>query len=167
MEIERKFLIRKIPEQLENYPKKEIVQGYLCTEPVVRIRQFADQYILTYKSKGLRSRIEEEMPLTQEAFSHLLKKTDGNVISKTRYQIPDDNPTLTIELDQFHENFAGIWLAEVEFSNEQEADQYNPPDWFGEEVTYDSAFHNSHMSSLEKNQIPELITRCRNVLENC
>ena len=39
MEIERKFLIKKdrFPDNLAQYPCHEIEQGYLCTEPVVRI----------------------------------------------------------------------------------------------------------------------------------
>ncbi len=55
LEIERKFLIKRenLPENLEQYPSKVIEQGYLCTEPVVRIRKSNDNYYLTYKSKGL------------------------------------------------------------------------------------------------------------------
>ena len=54
MEIERKFLVKRenLPENLEQYPSKAIEQGYLCTEPVVRIRKSNDNYYLTYKSKG-------------------------------------------------------------------------------------------------------------------
>ena len=33
MEIERKFLIRQLPEHLEQYPCRHIEQGYLCTNP--------------------------------------------------------------------------------------------------------------------------------------
>ena len=55
MEIERKFLIKKekLPENLSQYPCLHIEQGYLCTDPVVRIRRQNDEYYLTYKSKGL------------------------------------------------------------------------------------------------------------------
>ena len=58
MEIERKFLIKKeqLPENLSQYPCLHIEQGYLCTDPVVRIRRQDDEYYLTYKSKGLLSR---------------------------------------------------------------------------------------------------------------
>ena len=60
LEIERKFLVKKenLPENLEQYPSKVIEQGYLCTEPVVRIRKSNDNYYLTYKSKGLLAREE-------------------------------------------------------------------------------------------------------------
>ena len=56
MEIERKFLIDTLPENLSDYPYHQLEQGYLCTEPVVRIRRENDDYYLTYKSKGLMVR---------------------------------------------------------------------------------------------------------------
>ena len=55
MEIERKYLLDQLPENLTSYPCKKIEQGYLSTEPVVRIRRSDDEYYLTYKSKGLNS----------------------------------------------------------------------------------------------------------------
>ena len=52
MEIERKFLLKELPSDLENYPVRHLEQGYLCTGPVVRIRKDNDKYELTYKAKG-------------------------------------------------------------------------------------------------------------------
>ena len=43
-EIERKFLIKKLPEDLEKYECRQLEQGYLCIEPVVRIRRSDDTY---------------------------------------------------------------------------------------------------------------------------
>lgn len=147
MEIERKFLIKKqnLPQNLETYPFHRIEQGYLCTAPVVRIRKQDEDYFLTYKSKGLMTREEYNLPLTREAYEHLRNKADGIVLSKTRYLIPEKNG-LTIELDVFHGVYEGLLLAEVEFSSEEEANAYLPPDWFGEDVTYSSKYHNSTLS---------------------
>ena len=75
MEIERKFLIRQLPEHLEQYPCLQIEQGYLCTNPVVRIRKQDDSYFLTYKSGGLMTREEYNLPLTAEGYVHLRKKS--------------------------------------------------------------------------------------------
>ena len=145
MEIERKYLIHKLPDHLEAYPHRTLEQAYLCTEPVVRVRRDADDYILTYKSKGLLAREEYNLPLTQEAYEHLRPKADGIVISKTRYLIPEKNG-LTIELDIFHKDYDGLFLAEVEFCSEEQANAYVPPAWFGEDVTYSSEYHNSTLS---------------------
>lgn len=145
MEIERKFLINKLPENLEVYPHKEFEQAYLCTAPVVRVRREGEDYVLTYKSVGLMAREEYNLPLTQEAYEHLLGKADGIVITKTRYVIPEKN-NLRIELDVFHGKHEGLMLAEVEFSSIEEASDYQPPEWFGEDVTMCGKYHNSNLS---------------------
>lgn len=145
MEIERKFLILNVPDNLSHYEYHHIEQGYLCTEPVVRIRKEDNDYYMTYKSKGFMVREEYNLPLTKEAYEHLKEKADGIVISKTRYLIPL-NDKLTIELDSFHNEYEGLYLAEVEFLSEAEANAFVPPVWFGEDVTYDGRYHNSTMS---------------------
>ena len=124
MEIERKFLIPKLPDDLESYAFHLIEQGYLCTDPVVRIRRQDDNYILTYKGKGLMCREEYNLPLNQEAYQHLKEKIDGNLISKKRYLIPIDHE-LTIELDVFHAPFETLRLAEVEFPSEDAANAFD------------------------------------------
>ena len=145
MEIERKFLIDRLPEKLEVYPHKELEQGYLCTDPVVRVRKEGEEYVLTYKSKGLMMREEYNLPLNKTAYEHLLEKADGIVISKTRYILPEKDG-LKIELDVFHGEHYGLILAEVEFPNEKMANSYCPPDWFGEDVTFSTKYHNSNLS---------------------
>lgn len=145
MEIERKYLIHALPERLSEYPSHEIEQGYLCTEPVIRIRREDDAYYLTYKSKGLMAREEYNLPLTQEAYAHLRQKTDDCLIAKTRYRIPLDE-THAIELDVFHGQLAPLLLAEVEFSTREEADAFVPPSWFGEDVTFCPEYQNSALS---------------------
>ena len=145
MEIERKYLIDKIPFSLEGFCCRRIEQGYLCTEPVVRIRRDDDTYYLTYKSKGLMVREEYNLPLTREAYEHLKTKADGRIISKLRYMIPMAG-SLTAELDLFQDDLAPLMLAEVEFDTVEEAEHFLPPEWFGEDVTSSSKYHNSTLS---------------------
>ena len=147
MEIERKFLIKKLPDNLTSYKARKIEQAYLCTDPVVRVRRDNDDYYLTYKSKGMIVREEYNLPLTKEAYGHLLAKADGNIITKTRYEIPEKD-NLTSELDVFEGKFDGLLLAEVEFASEEEALGYIPPEWFGEDVSNSTKYHNSTLSRL-------------------
>lgn len=147
MEIERKYLIKEPPKNLENYSKRELEQGYLCTDPVIRIRKDNDNYELTYKSQGLMVREEHTLPLTKDSYEHLKQKVDGRIISKTRYLIPFDEH-LTIELDVFHNDLAPLLLAEVEFPSEELANAFLPPAWFGEDVTFSTQYHNSNLSKL-------------------
>lgn len=154
MEIERKYEILRMPENLTQYKKKVIEQGYLCNNPTVRIRKSNEEYILTYKSKfginphtekGATVNNEVELPLTQEAYMTLRTKTDGNMIYKTRYLIPlqDD---LTAELDIFEGLLAGLIFAEVEFPDVVTADEFVPPDWFGRDLSTDKRFTNYSLS---------------------
>ncbi len=145
MEIERKFLIQDLPENLEGFPSHQIEQGYLCTGPVVRIRRQDEEYYLTYKSKGLMVREEYNLPLTEKAYMHLRTKVDGNLIAKKRYLIPLEGG-LTLELDVFDGKLKGLVLGEVEFETEEEAVAFAAPEWFGADVTYSMEYHNSVLS---------------------
>ena len=145
MEIERKYLVKELPKHLEQYPVKVISQGYLNTDPVVRVRRSNDKYTLTYKGKGLMVREEYNLPLNKEAFDHLVTKIDGILIQKRRYLIPLDEK-YTIELDIFEGELAPLQLAEVEFETEEEANSFVPPEWFGKDVTFSTAYHNSTLS---------------------
>ena len=149
MEIERKFKPSSLPADLDSYPVRIIEQGYLSTDPVLRVRRDGDEYYLTYKGAGLLSREEYNLPLTEDFYRHLLEKADGTVIRKRRVVIPLEGGTekRSIELDLFDAPFEGLIIAEVEFGSEEEAKAFTPPAWFGEEVTYDPRYHNSWLSS--------------------
>ncbi len=145
MEIERKFLIKKLPGDLSQYQCKKIAQGYICTNPVVRIRKSDDEYYLTYKGKGLMAREEHNLPLTKEGYEHMLPKIDGRLIEKSRYLIPLDEK-LTAELDIFEGDLAPLIIVEVEFDSVAAADSFTPPEWFGEDVTESRKYHNSNLA---------------------
>ena len=145
MEIERKYLVKSLPENLETYEQKRIAQGYLSTNPVLRIRRSNDEYFLTYKGPGLMAREEHEFPLTAETFEHMLPKIDGILIDKIRYLIPLDE-THTAELDIFQGVLAPLRLVEVEFASVEDANSFVAPDWFGDDVTNSGEYHNSNLS---------------------
>lgn len=164
MEIERKFTVTRLPENLQSYPCHLIEQAYLNTDPVVRIRREDDSYYMTYKGKGLLAREEYNLPLNEASYYHLREKADGNIISKKRYVIPIDHPefdatytssdhffvdqiSLSVELDIFEAPFAPLIIAEVEFPHKEMAEAFLPLDWFSQDVTNDPAYHNSNLST--------------------
>ncbi len=151
MEIEKKFLVKALPSNLSEFPHFVIEQAYICTNPVLRIRKKEDSYIFTYKGEGLLAREEHEFPLTKEAYSHLRRKADGNIITKTRYLIPEQNG-LTIELDIFSGCFTGLTMAEIEFPDIESAQAYSMPDWFLSEVTEDIHFQNASLSEMSEDE---------------
>ena len=145
MEIERKFLVKALPGNLECYEQKHISQGYLCTNPVVRIRRSNEEYILTYKGRGKMVREEHEFPLTAEAFEHMLPKIDGILIDKIRYLVPLADGH-TAELDIFQGVLMPLRLVEVEFASIEDANSFVAPEWFGDDVTDSKEYHNSNLS---------------------
>ena len=150
MEIERKYLVFKenLPFELNTYPCHQIEQGYLSVDPVIRIRREGNRYELTYKSEGLMTREERNLPLCEKAYLQLQNKIEGHMITKTRYHIPLSN-NLIVELDVFQERNAPLILAEVEFPNLEAANSFEPPPWFSEEVTFSGKYHNNVLSQSE------------------
>lgn len=148
MEIERKFTVRSLPEDLDGYGCHIIEQAYLTTEPTIRVRREDDSYYMTYKGVGgtntALSHEEYNLPLTREAYETLSSKADGNIIRKKRILIPYDGHT--IELDIFAEPFKPLIIAEVEFSSVDEANDFTPPEWFDKDVTDKKEYRNSYLS---------------------
>lgn len=156
MEIEKKFAVIKIPDNLEEYEMEEIEQGYLCIKPTVRIRKSNNEYTLNYKwkQKGIEEKvaiqnIEYTMPLTKENYELLLNKVENNLIKKDRYKIPI-NDGLIVELDVFHGNLEGLVFAEVEFPSVEVAEKFDKPKWLGKDISFNKRFDNTLLSKVEK-----------------
>lgn len=151
-EIERKWLVKDIPTDLEKYECHFIEQAYLHSSPTVRVRRDNDDFYLTYKgSKNWEgeseiSHTEYNLPLDEEAYEHLADKRDGRLITKKRYIIPIENG-LNIELDVFEGDLAPLVVAEVEFESEEEAMAFTAPEWFGEDVSRDYRYKNAYMAT--------------------
>jgi CYTH domain-containing protein len=148
VEIERKFLVDRVPDGLDAYPSGEIEQGYLAiTDDVeVRVRRYGEQSFLTVKSSGDESRIEEEIEIEPRRFDALWPLTDGRRLEKRRYKIPVSNG-LTIELDFYEGRLSGLLTAEIEFKSLADASAFVPPDWFGRDVTDDPRYKNKRLAT--------------------
>ena len=144
MEIERKFLVKDLP-NLDNYPHKDIVQGYISFNPEIRIRKANDKYYLTTKSDGTITREEKETEINLTTYLTLLKIAKGRIISKTRYFIPLAD-SLTAELDIYHEELEGLVTVEVEFLNLEDAQDFTIPTWFLTDITEDKRYKNKNLA---------------------
>lgn len=150
-EIERKFLVESIPFGLDAFKCHNIEQGYISTDPTIRIRKKDSEYILTVKGAGLIERKEYELDLTKEQFEKLLKKVESSIIKKKRYLIPLSGE-LTAELDIYDGYLSGFMNVEVEFHSLKEALLFEPPAWFSRELTEDKRYTNG---SLAYNGLPK------------
>ncbi len=146
IEIERKFLVRDDSwRSLLTIPGVLLRQGYLAGGPpaTIRVRTDGVQAWLTIKGpvEGIR-RAEFEYPIpVADAEEILAHHCMGPVIEKIRHRLPHGE--LTIELDEFRGENAGLLVAEVELPSEDTL--FSPPAWLGEEVTGDYRYHNSQL----------------------
>ncbi|MDD3101718.1 MAG: class IV adenylate cyclase [Patescibacteria group bacterium] len=146
-EIERKFFISSLPENLEDFPHEEVMQGYIAlaedgTE--IRLRKRGDKYFQTVKNGAGKIRTELEIEITEEQFNALWITTEGKRLEKIRYKIPYEAGV--IELDVYQGNLKGLVTAEMEFKSEKDSDKFIPPQWFGEEATNNEKYKNQYLA---------------------
>ncbi|MEE3243299.1 MAG: CYTH domain-containing protein, partial [Bacteroidota bacterium] len=141
LEIERKFLVKNDAFKSEAFRENEIKQGYLNSNPerAVRVRIKDDSGFLTIKGKSDdtgTTRFEWEKEISREEAEALLKLCEPGVISKVRFLVKAGQHTF--EVDEFFEENQGLFLAEIELQSATE--DFNKPDWLGEEVTGDPRY---------------------------
>jgi CYTH domain-containing protein len=144
IERERRFLVASLPEPLPE--PSRIEQAYVSTGPAsVRVRRSDDRRILTIKTGSGRNRHEIERDLDQDEFDAIWAAATELRIAKRRHRIDIGNG-LTAELDLYDGSLTGRRLVEVEFDSDDAADDFEPPDWFGREVTEDNRYSNSSLA---------------------
>lgn len=145
MEIERKFLVhKKMDWKRLALGSSHIQQGYMAATHTVRIRIRDDQGFLTIKGpsrNGGMSRYEFEKEITVGEARQLLALCEPGIIDKRRYIV--EYRGHTFEVDEFYGDNEGLVMAEVELKSENE--DFEKPDFIGDEVTGDRRFYNSHM----------------------
>lgn len=144
-EIERKFLVNGEFKHLA-ISKMEIIQAYLSIDRnrVIRVRIWDDNSVLSIKSpvkNSVLARNEWEIELPINTARELIEICLPGRINKTRYIIPFKDHY--IEVDQFHGKNEGLIIAEVEVAFEEE--EFDKPDWLGEEVTGRPEFYNCNL----------------------
>lgn len=146
-EIERKFLIKKAPDDLDKFKSYEILQGYIIITKAgteLRLRQKGDKYFQTIKSGEGLVRKETEIELTADQFRKLWSLTGRKRLRKKRYEIQYED--MMIELDIYDEPFKGLITVEVEFKTVADSEQFSLPNWFGKEITNDERFKNRNLA---------------------
>lgn len=143
-EIERKFLLRDESWKADAVGKL-YRQGYLSAEVErnVRVRIIGDQGFLTVKGKAsgiTRLEFEYEVPLA-DAESMLDALCLKPLIEKTRYIV--EHRDMVWEIDEFAGDNAGLVVAEVELSEEDQEIEF--PTWVGREVSDDPRYLNSNL----------------------
>lgn len=145
-ETERKFLVKSDAYKQEAYAKQRITQGYLSSVPErnVRIRICEDKAYITIKGIGndtgmTRFEWEKEIPVREA--NELLKLCEPGIIDKTRFFVKKGNHIF--EIDEFYGENEGLFIAEIELKNENEA--FEHPQWLGKEVTGNIDYYNASL----------------------
>lgn len=139
MEIERKFLVKELP-NLEGVKYSKIKQGYFSVKPEKRVRQKDEKYYITEKGEGDMVREEKEWEIDKKEADMHFAMSKTYIIEKTRYYIPYGENT--IELDIYGGKHEGLVVAEVEFETVEKANEFVAPEWFGEDITKDKSYKN-------------------------
>jgi adenylate cyclase len=146
MEIERKFLLSRVPDEVRELPGVLIEQGFLNADKrrVTRVRVTSEgEAFLTVK--GLAhgaSRVEIETPIDPLKAQAMLTMVEGSIISKVRRKITVAGKVW--EIDEFQGANAGLVVAEIELESEEET--FELPSWAGLEVTEDPRYANSSLA---------------------
>ena len=167
-EIERKYAVNYLPEDLEITNIEDIEQAFIYRDinTVIRIRKIQNrkknwlECIYTVKTKGdidynknfekVANIYEIENSIQESEYNELIENKISNVIKKTRLVIPiDDN--LNVEMDVYYGYLEGLLTAEVEFPNEETANHFKKPEWLGEEIGY-KELSNISLSKMTKEE---------------
>jgi CYTH domain-containing protein len=150
-EIERKFLVD--PEHLRRTnpalpPGSFLDQGFLCNEPVVRVRLARKgtagllEAWITVKGKGLLERAEYEYSIPPADAQGMLSLCKSR-ITKVRHELEYAGRAWTV--DEFLGTHQGLWLAEIELDDAGQT--FDVPPWAREEVTNDRRFQNVNLAA--------------------
>jgi adenylate cyclase len=146
-EIERKFLVQWLPDNLKRARHSVIEQGYLATEAAgrqVRLRKSGKATSLTFKVGRGSHREEREVKVSAKQFATLWPGTAGRRLRKVRYELPWEG--LLIEVDIYRGRHEGLVVAEVEFPDTASCRRFEPPWWFGREVTGEKRYSNVRLA---------------------
>lgn len=152
LEIERKFIVTGVPNDVVVDKEYHILQNYLAVgNEEVRIRARLEKgvfdYTLTFKSGGDLVRTEVCNVIERKTYYQLLGLIPEDSIEKTRQVFEYNGHTL--ELDTFENKIMQSTLShkivEIEFASVEDANNFVPPDWFGEEVTNDPRYKNKNI----------------------
>ena len=144
---ERRFLIKKIENNLNKYESSDIIEAYLSIgkNNELKIKKTTksdgtERYtrIIKYE-RGVGISEEKETEISQKKFYYLLHFANDKILAKRRHFIPIEN-WLTIKLD-ISTKYKPI--VKIEFPDDESMKNFTPPTWFDKEVTHKKSYKGS------------------------
>lgn len=144
IELERTFLVKELPPEIENCKSVEILDIYIpktVDHPILRIRKIGDIFQITKKApiKGTDSseQYEKTIPLSEEEFKEFTT-LEGKRLRKIRYYCPWQDKNVKdnrAEIDVYLDDFRGLVSADFEFNSTIEKDNFKMPGFCLTDVT--------------------------------
>ncbi len=162
VELERTFLLKKIPEGLEDCKSIEIFDIYIprsVHHPILRIRKRGEVFEMTKKAPIENDSSEQEeqtISLSKEEFSEL-STLSGKKLRKIRYFYPINNRTA--EIDIHLDNLEGLATADFEFSSSEEKSNFTMPDFCLAEVTQEEFAAAGYLSGKKYEDIQSFLEK--------
>lgn len=163
IEIEKTYLAKYIPTDLNNYPSKTITDRYLPADsehPVLRLRNNGGKFTLTKKypirEGDASSQIEETIVLSKKE-AQALEKIEAKVSSKTRFYYKYHDSRL--EIDIFKEDLSGLILIDAEFDSEEEKNKFKMPEFCLADVTQETIVAGGMLCGKKYADIKEVLNK--------
>ncbi|QCT02974.1 adenylate cyclase [Paenibacillus algicola] len=152
MEIEKKFLLDQDPEELirdgslQPRRKQCIEQTYLALDgdQELRVRKLEDlqtgllEYTHTFKRGWGIAREEVEIAISEGLYEQVIEAHQAIPLIKTRLTAVWNGQV--VEIDEYTQ--LQLRVIEVEFSSLEEAERFEPPVWFGPDISQDKQYSN-------------------------
>ena len=100
---------------------------------------------------------EIENRISQEEYNQLLSKKISELVCKTRIGSPIAN-NLKAEIDIYYHQLEDLLTLEIEFQNEEQANNFLKPDWIGKELGYQE-LSNRKLAELTREELLQKMTK--------
>lgn len=139
IELERTYLVKKLPEEMKMATATELLDIYLPSNsehPILRIRKRGGKYMITKKhpivGTDSSEQSEETILLLEDEYNEL-SQIKGKRVRKNRYTI--NKPGMTVDIDVFLDDLDGLVTVDFEFLSNDEKNNFEMPDWCLADVT--------------------------------
>lgn len=133
-EIERKFLVRQMPNLRKIVPSIQ-ERYFLQRGDIIEERIQKNNSVYEYEKKvalSPRERHREKKIISENDFITLQKRAIGPLIRKS-YSLSKKNPRISIKM--YQGEYKSFVFAEVEFDSIDEYEMFTPLEWMGTEIT--------------------------------
>lgn len=150
LEIERKFLIKELPDlthmQPIHYERYFVIN---TSNQHVRVQKKGNRFELETKVKINELEFHKDKQEISKAYFLELSHNCNKAIVRDSYLI-HKNPNITIK--KYFDDYEGLIRAEIEYDNMEQINTFVLPDWLGKEITGTELANDNKLITLDRNK---------------